>query len=240
MKEKRQNTSSRKRSGNRSLKLVVPIIIAAALISSVAAAAFSRGTNPTNPSQQTLALSTLLASGSASKGSTSAPVTLVEFGDFQCEFCDRYALQTEPQVDQQYVQTGKVAVVFKHFAWYGPDSISAAQAALCANEQGKFWQFHDILYRNQKAINSGWANVSNLKKFALQVQGLDTAKFDTCLDSGKYSSQVQTDTILAKTVGFQGTPGFVIEKSDGSQQVQLPGAYPITDFQQAIDSRLAG
>jgi len=239
LKEKRQNTSSRKRSGNKSLKLVVPIIIAAALLSSVAAAAFTRGNTSNNNNSQAFALSTLVSSGAAVKGSTSAPITIVEFGDFQCEFCDRYALQTEPQIDQQYVDTGQVAVVFKHFAWYGPDSLSAAQASLCANEQGKFWQFHDILYHNQKAINSGWAKVSNLKIFATQVEGLDASKFNTCLDSGKYSSQVQTDTIQAKTLGFPGTPGFVIEKSDGTQQTLLQGAYPITAFQQTIDSKLA-
>lgn len=196
--------------------------------------------NNNNSSAQNLSLSSLVASGSAYKGGTSAPVTLVEFGDFQCEFCDRYALDTEPQIDQQYVATGKVAVVFKHFAWYGSDSVSAAQASQCANDQGKFWQFHDTLYKNQKAINSGWASVDNLKKFAQQIPDLNSTQFNSCLDSNKYLSQVKSDKALAESLGFSGTPGFIVEKSDGSSPVKIPGAYPIATFQQEIDKDLAG
>lgn len=228
---------------------VLVAIVAAVLVGSFALAASkipasnpalssSSSQSSNNTGTRNLSLASLIASGSAYKGGTNAPVTLVEFGDFQCEFCDRYAAATEPQIDQQYVTAGKVAVVFKHFAWYGPDSVSAAQASQCANEQGKFWQFHDILYKNQKAINSGWAGVGNLKTFAQQIPDLNSAQFDTCLDSGKYLSQVNSDIALAKSLGFQGTPGFVVEKSDGSSPVPIAGAYPIVTFQQAIDKEL--
>ena len=192
----------------------------------------------TTTAQSSLSFSSLAAGGSPVKGSTSAKVTLIEFGDFQCHYCDRFTKDTEPQIVQQYIDTGKINIVFKHFAWYGPDSISAAMASQCANDQGKFWQYHDILYQNQGEINSGWASKDNLKKFALQI-GLDSEKFNSCLDSEKYKSLVQSDINLASSVGFQGTPGFIIEKSDGTNQQQIAGAFPFATFQQTLDKEIA-
>jgi protein-disulfide isomerase len=194
--------------------------------------------NDNNNNIASLSISSLVAKGSPVIGNTSAKVTLVEFADFQCHFCSRFAIHTEPQIDQQYVKTGKISMVFKHFAWYGPDSVTAAMAAQCANDQGKFWQFHDVLYQNQGEINSGWAGKDNLKKFAFQVPGLGREQFDSCLDSGKYKSHIQSDINLATSLGFQGTPGFIVEKSDGSHPVQIAGAYPFSAFQQIIDKVL--
>ena len=186
-----------------------------------------------------LSFASLNASGAAAKGSYNANVTLVEFGDFQCPFCDRYATQTEPQIDQQYIASGKINAVFLHFAWYGSDSTSAAISSQCLNEQGKFWEFHDILYKSQGAINSGWASPDNLRKFAAGIQGVDLNKYDNCMASGKYDPIIQKDVSLAKSFGFQGTPGFIIENRDGSNQTTLAGAYPFSVFQQAIDQKLA-
>src|SRR5919199_287205 len=102
----------------------------------------------TNPK---LSLSSLIQQGSPLLGkSSSAPITIVEFADFQCHFCDRFAKQTEPQINQTYIQTGKVNMVFKHFPIRGVDSKPAAIAAQCTNEQGKFWDFYKLLYDNQK------------------------------------------------------------------------------------------
>lgn len=194
--------------------------------------------NSTN-SENKLALSSLLNAGSPSRGDRNAPVTLVEFGDFQCHFCARFATQTESRIYQQYISTGKVNMIFKHFAWYGPDSLTAAIASQCANDQGKFWEFHDILYQNQGETNSGWAGKDNLKKFASQVdEGLDRTQFDSCLDSGKYKSYVESDKALGTSLGFEGTPGFIVEKRDGSSPVPINGAYPFATFQQAIDQEL--
>jgi protein-disulfide isomerase len=130
-------------------------------------------------------------------------------------------------------------MVFKHFAWYGPDSVTAAMASQCANDQGKFWEFHDILYKNQGEINTGWASNKNLKNFASQVRGLDRTQFDSCLDSGKYKSYVDSDKALGTSLGFEGTPGFIVDKSDGSSPVSINGAYPFSTFQQAIDQKLS-
>jgi len=171
-----------------------------------------------------LSLSALRQHGVPLLGNPSAHVTIIEFGDFQCPFCDRFAKETEPQINQTYIQSGKVNMLFVHFTIYGPDSITAAMAAQCINDQGKFWNLYDILYKNQGAVNSGWANKDNLKKFASQITGLDIQKFNSCLDSGKYVSLVQNDLAFATSLGLQGTPAFIIEKSDGSNPELLPGA----------------
>src|SRR5689334_9245245 len=180
----------------------------------------------------------LIRSGSPLQGNPSAPITIVEFGDFQCKFCDRFAKETEPKINATYVQTGKANMIFKNFVTHGPDSITAAMAAQCANDQGKFWNFYQILYKNQGSENSGWANTYGMKKFALQIPGLDIQKFNSCLDSSKYKLFVNKDNTLAISSGFQGTPSFVIERKDGSSRETLLGAYPFPSFQAVIDKKL--
>ena len=191
-----------------------------------------------NVGNNSLSVHTLIQQGVPLLGNISAPVTIIEFGDFQCPFCDRFAKDTEPQINRTYIQTGKVNMAFKHFTIYGPDSITAAIASQCASDQGKFWNFYEMLYKNQGAVNSGWASKDNLKKFASQIAGLDTQKFNSCLDSGKYMSLVQNDLTSATSLGFQGTPAFIIERSDGSNAEILPGAYPFASFAAMIDKKI--
>lgn len=186
------------------------------------------------------ALSNLVAQGSPSFGNQSASVTIIEFGDFQCHFCGRFAIQTEPSLNSTYFQTGKANLVFKHFVTHGPDSFSAAMASQCANDQGKFWNFYETLYNNQGEENSGWASANNMKKFAAGIPGMDTQKFDSCLDSQNYKSLVENDTNLAFSSGFQGTPTFIIQKNNGSDQEVLLGAYPFPSFQAIIDKKISG
>jgi protein-disulfide isomerase len=185
-------------------------------------------------------LSNLVAQVSPSFGNQSASVTIIEFGDFQCHFCGRFAKQTEPQLNSTYFQTGKANLVFKHFVTHGPDSFSAAMASQCANDQGKFWNFYKTLYNNQGEENSGWASANNMKKFAAGIPGMDTQKFDSCLDSQKYKSLVENDTNLAFSSGFQGTPTFIIQKNNGSDREVLLGAYPFPSFQAIIDKKISG
>ncbi len=187
-----------------------------------------------------LTLSSLLSRGSAVFGNRTAPITIIEFGDFQCRFCDRFAKQTEPLLNTTYFQTGKANLVFKHFVTHGSDSLSAAIASQCANDQGKFWNFYKILYNNQGEENSGWAGVENLKKFAAGIPGMNTQEFNSCLDSQKYKSFVENDTNFAIASGFQGTPTFIIEKGDGSDREMLLGAYPFPSFQAIIEKKLSG
>ena len=126
-------------------------------------------------------------------------------------------------------------MVFKYFPVYGPDSTPAPMAAQCTNDQGKFWRYYDILFKNQGPPNFGWASKDNLKKLASQIPGMDMQKFNSCFDSQKYISFVQKDFAFATSLGLQGTPTFVIEKSDGSNSQMLPGAYPFPSFKAIID-----
>ena len=188
-----------------------------------------------NNNNNRLSFHNLIQQGSPLLGRATAPITIVEFGDFQCDRCARFAKYTEPQTNQTYIQTGKVNLVFKYFPNYGPDSTPAAMAAQCVNDQGKFWSYYDILFKNQGPPNFGWASKDNLKKFASQIPGIDMQKFNSCLDGQKYMSLVQSDLALANSLGLQGTPSFVIEKTDGSGSQTLPGAYPFPSFKAIID-----
>jgi protein-disulfide isomerase len=182
-------------------------------------------------------LSNIKREGNPLLGNPSAPITLVEFGDFQCPNCGRFARVTEPQIKEAYIDTGKINMVFRHFPVIGPDSVTAAMASQCADEQGKFWEFHDALYNNQGAENSGWANANNMKAFASKI-GLDREKFDSCLDGEKYKGFVESDFNFARDYGLRGTPSFLIINDDGSNPEELTGAYPFATFKAIIDKRV--
>ncbi|MGC2428354.1 MAG: thioredoxin domain-containing protein, partial [Nitrososphaeraceae archaeon] len=184
--------------------------------------------------------STLIKEGSPHLGSISAPIAVIDFSDFQCHLCARYVKATEPEINQTYIQTGKVNLVFKHLPNRGSDSMGVAIAAQCTNDQGKFWQFHNLLYKNQGPIDSGWVNKDNLKEFASQLKGLDMQKFNSCFNSQKYKPFVESDLALAHSLGFTQTPSFIIVKSDGSNPQQLLGSQPFPEFKSVIDKELGG
>src|SRR5262249_4145068 len=159
-----------------------------------------------------------------SRGPDNAKVTLVEFSDFQCPFCGR-AHDTVEQVMQAYA--GKVRLVFRQFPLdMHKNAAKAAEAALCANEQGKFWEYHDVLFKNQQTLE-----IPQLKDHANGV-GLDQVKFASCLDSGKFARAVQEDMVAGQQVGVSGTPAFFING------VMLPGAMPFDEFKRVIDQEL--
>lgn len=192
-----------------------------------------------NEKIKALPLQDLIRNGSPFQGKVSAPITIIDFSDFQCYLCNRFVKNTEPLVNQSYIQTGKVALVFNHLPNRGFDSMGAALAAQCTNDQGKFWQFHNLLYSNQKAIDSGWVSKENLKNFALQIPGLDIKRFDRCFDSEKYKSFVQKDIELALSFGFKETPSFIVENSNGSSQETMSGALPFESFKAVIDKKIS-
>jgi protein-disulfide isomerase len=187
-----------------------------------------------------LSLSNLIKQGAAYQGTTSAPVTLIDFSDLQCHLCDRFVKATEPIINSTYVQTGKVAFVFLHLPNRGFDSFPAALAAQCTNDQGKFWQYHNLLYDNQGPIDSGWASKDNLKKFASQITGLDMQKFNSCFDSQKNNPIVENNVALAHSLGFTQTPSFIIVKNDGSNPQKLEGPQPFPEFKFLLDKELGG
>ncbi len=191
----------------------------------------------TNASNK-FSLQSLMAEGSPVLGNESAPVTIIDFSDFQCPKCARFVESTEPEINREYLATGKAALVFKHFPRLGIDSFSAALASECANEQGKFWEYHDILYENQEGKNSGWASKEELKEFASQT-GLDRLQFDPCLDGEKYKPVIDRDLALVKELNLQSTPSFLILKSDGTDMEVLSGAHPFPSFKALIDKRIS-
>jgi protein-disulfide isomerase len=189
-------------------------------------------------SSNKLSLLSLTRQGSPYQGSISAPVTVIDFSDLQCHLCARYVKNTEPMINKTYIQTGKATLVFKHLPNRGFDSMPAALAAQCTQDQGRFWQFHNLLYEKQGPIDSGWANRDNLKKLASQISGLDMHKFDSCFDSQKYKSFIENDIALAHSFEFTETPSFIIVKNDGSNPQKIEGPQPFPAFKAIIDKEL--
>lgn len=212
--------------------IVAGAIIGAAVIytSSPHRVAPERGTAAIGASPKA-AVPADLAASAPSLGNPDARVTIVEFGDFQCPFCGRFFHTTEPQIIEQYVKTGKARFIYRDFAFLGPESEWAANAAECANEQGKFWQYHDYLFSHQQGENQGAFSKENLKAFARAV-GLLDSQFDSCLDSDKYLDAVRRDTEEGRNAGVSGTPGTFVN----GRLVQ--GAVPFAQFQTVIEEEL--
>lgn len=138
-------------------------------------------------------------------GDSNAPVTIVEYADFQCPYCKGFHDTVLTNLKTSYIDSGLVKFVFRDFAFLGQESFDAAEAARCAQDQGKFWEYHDHLYTNQGAENVGVFSVAALKGYASAL-GLDQAKFDSCLDSHGYKDEVDTETQAGQGYGVNSTP----------------------------------
>ncbi len=190
------------------------------------------------PPQPNLGNTMALFTGNASPhlGSDNAPITLVEFGDYQCHFCNKFFHETEPSILKNYVETGKVKIIFKDFTIIGTDSVLAAQAAHCANDQDMFWEYHDELYNNWAGENTGWASSENLVKFANNI-GLSEEIFVQCMNDAKYQQLVSASSTDARNLGITGTPAFFLIGPD-EQITRIPGAQPYEVFQQLFEAEL--
>ncbi len=167
-------------------------------------------------------------------GDPKAPVRIIEFADFQCPYCLRYWQETEPLIIKTYIATGKVFYEYRSVgAFIGPESASAAEAAYCAGDQGKFWEYHDILYSNWTGENAGDFAPDKLHQYAAAA-GLDTNKFNDCLRRGLHKGQVQQDVADAQADGIHATPSFVINGK------LIEGAQSFDVMQQEIESALKG
>jgi protein-disulfide isomerase len=181
----------------------------------------------------------LTLAGAASKGRASAPLVMLEFSDFECPFCGRYSRDTYPQVQRDYVDTGKVRYVFRHtpIERAHPQAMKAAEAAECAGGQGKFWEMHDQLFANQKALTQPSLIVH------ARTLGLNTTSFQQCLTSGQHGARVRADLAEGLRAGVTGTPAFFIGTvtKDGKLKVQrkLIGAKPFATIKQTLDGLLA-
>ena len=174
--------------------------------------------------------------GSPVLGSSDAPITIIEFGDYQCPSCKKWFLNTKPDIVTNYIETGKAKLVFVDIAFLGKDSAPASMASYCAEEQGRYWDYHGFLYSNQLSIDNGWANSDNLKEYANNI-GLNMDMFVSCLDSEKYQKRVQFNTVESKRNGVTGTPTFFIIGSDGNQE-KLVGPQPFSVFKQIMDTMI--
>ena len=168
------------------------------------------------------------------EGQDDAPITIIEFGDYQCPNCKKWFQQEKPSIASNHILTGIAKLYFIDSAWVGDDSLIAAEASYCADDQGKFMEYHSTLYNNQAEIQSGWANSDSLKQFAIDL-GLDSEMFDECLDSGKYSDRVSYNTEVATSNGVDGTPHFFIVGPDGTTKT-FPDSLPSAALEAAIFS----
>ena len=158
-------------------------------------------------------------------------VILEEFGDFQCSHCVQFALGMGKQLKEDFVSTGQIRFVFRHFPFIGEESFRAAEATECASDQNKFWEFHDTVFENWEGVNEGNFSDDNLKGFASLLQ-LDRTAFDSCLDSGKYRGKVESDLRLGERLGVYSTPTLFVNR----RRVE-PASY--SELAQIIESAIA-
>lgn len=171
--------------------------------------------------------------GSAVQGNPNAPITIIEFGDYQCHQCHNWFHNIKPAIDENYIDTGRAKLIFIDLAFLGRDSVTAAQASYCAEDQGMYWEYHDHLYDSQQPqIDGGWARSDNLKRFAVEI-GLDAETFNECLDTGKYSDRVDANIREAMKHGIRATPTFIIVHEDGTEQT-IVGAQPYATFDRVM------
>jgi protein-disulfide isomerase len=165
----------------------------------------------------------------AKRGRPDAPVTIIEFSDFQCSFCRKFWRETLPQLDERYIRSGKVRFVYRHLAILGPPSVQAANSAECAGEQGKFWPYHDLLFERVGPLAF---TESRLKGYAGELD-LDGRAFAACVESGRHREQIQQETLIGRMLGMTGTPSFLINGR------LLIGAHPFETFVRVIEELLA-
>lgn len=171
-------------------------------------------------------------SDGAAMGDPQAPVTIVEYSDFQCPFCGRFHNETLPQIVDEYVRTGQVRFEYRNFAFIGRESVEAANASLCAAEQGAFWEYADYLFANQTGENVGAFTEGRLQQIA-QAAGLAMDEFERCSSRNEMQDVVQTQYAQALELGVSSTPTFFVNGTE------VRGAVPFADFQAAIEAALA-
>jgi len=174
----------------------------------------------------------LMENGSPLLGDPSAPITILEWGDYQCTFCYRFHQSSLNIILEEYVDSGKINLVFKDFPLNGADSILGAEATYCAGDQGKYWAFHNELYSNWAGERTGWINYDSLNQFAKSVN-LELDEFTTCLDEHKYKQKVLELEKFGKELGIDATPSFLI--FNDKKIIKITGNQPIDAFRQAID-----
>lgn len=214
--------SRARKKNNNATWIVGGVIAAAALVLILVFINLNATSTPTRPPAA--------ASAGRVLGQADAPVTIDEYADFQCPICGR-AAQTLHQLAPAYIETGKAKVVYHNFAFIGAESEWSAQAAECANDQGKFWDYAYYLFDHQAGENAGAFSQTNLKTFASDLK-LDTTAFNACLDSGKHAALIQKEKSEAQALNIRATPSFYVNGRF------VEGLLPADQFGALIDSFL--
>ena len=174
----------------------------------------------------------LVENGSPIMGNINAPITILEWGDYQCTFCYKFHQNTLDIINEDFIKTGKVKIIFKDFPLNGFDSKLAAEASYCAQDQEKYWKYHDELYKNWGGERTGWITRESLAKFAETVN-LDVKKFNKCLDDHKYENKVDLLYAFGKEIGIDATPSFLI--FDDQKMIKIRGNQPLEVFLKTFD-----
>ena len=189
--------------------------------------------NPKN----SISFSTLLDNGSPFLGSVDAPLTLIEFGDYQCSFCKQYSDQTNHLIIKNYVETGKVKIMFKDLIVVGDDSVSAAHAAHCAKDQEMFWAYHFTLYNNWNGEGTGWITNNNLNRFAEDLE-LNMNEFSECMLDNRWNDLILASQKDGQSLGIGGTPAFFLI-GPADHVTKIDGAQPYSVFVEVFEAELA-
>ena len=171
--------------------------------------------------------SKLINGGSPIIGNSDAPITILEWGDYQCTYCYKFHQSTLDTIKEDFIKTGKVKLFFKDFPLNGPDSLLAAEASHCAEDQKKYWQYHDELYKNWGGERTGWITRESLSDFADAVN-LDLNEFDKCLNEHRYQDKVSAIHEFGKEIGIDATPSFLV--FNGENIIKIRGNQPLEVF----------
>jgi protein-disulfide isomerase len=206
--------------------LIIPLVIG--IISGMFLAFY-----PESESEPSLlTITKLIDGGSPIMGDSGAPITILEWGDYQCTFCYKFHQNTLNVINEDYIKTGKVKLVFKDFPLNGPDSLLAAEAAYCAQDQGKYWQYHDEIYKNWGGERTGWVTREALDTFGDTVN-LDLSEFNKCLDEQKYQKKVISLHEFGKEIGIDATPSFLVFNDE--KIIKIRGNQPLEVFLKTFD-----
>lgn len=218
-------------------KIIIISVIAAIVIAGIGVASMDPESIKADKVKPTkLSLDT--RSGSPVLGDSSSPITIVEFGDYQCPFCKRWNEATKPTIEKNLIETGQASLVYVDLPIVGPDSVTIHAGSYCAADQGLYWKYHDFAYASQGHENDGWANSDNVKAMASQIDGMNAESFNECLDSKKYEQRVKDNKKVATDAGARSTPSFIIISPDGTAE-PITGAQPYGAFKAVIDKMLA-
>jgi len=174
----------------------------------------------------------LIENGSPFMGNTNAPITILEWGDYQCTFCYKFHQNTLDIINEDFIKTGKVKIIFKDFPLNGLDSKLAAEASYCAQDQEKYWKYHDELYKNWGGERTGWITRESLTKFA-EIVEIDVEKFNKCLDDHKYENKVDLLYEFGKEIGIDATPSFLV--FNDQKMIKIRGNQPLEVFLKTFD-----